>query len=133
MPAHTDVYKRQVWTIIISAIVMVLYVVFGGSKGAGIVGILKLVLLYVTMVVCGIIALNSFGGVSGVTSAMNSFSAELGRNLSSIFCRGVGTDAGAGVSLILGVLTTQTYAQAIFNAKTDKDARTCLLYTSRCV
>ena len=54
---------------------------------------------------------------------MRDFSAELGRNLSSLFCRGVGTDAGAGLSLILGVLTTQTYAQAIFNAKTDKDAR----------
>ena len=31
------------WTIIISAVFMVLYVVFGGAKGAGIVGILKLV------------------------------------------------------------------------------------------
>ena len=112
-----------VWTIVIAAVVMVLYVVFGGSKGAGIVGILKLILLYVTMIICGIIALNSFGGVSALSDAVSSFSAELGRNLSSVFCRGIGTDAGAGVSLILGVLTTQTYAQAIFNAKTDRDAR----------
>src|SRR5699024_7992524 len=92
-----------VWTIVIAAVVMVLYVVFGGSKGAGIVGILKLILLYVTMIICGIIALNSFGGVSALSDAVSSFSAELGRNLSSVFCRGIGTDAGAGVSLILGV------------------------------
>ena len=111
------------WTIIIAAAVMVLYVVFGGAKGAGVVGILKLVLLYVTMVVCGIVCLNKIGGVSNLTAAVDSFSAELGRNLSSLFCRGFGIDFGACVSLILGVLTTQTYAQAVLNAKTDKDAR----------
>ncbi len=113
-----------VWTIIIAAVVMVLYVVFGGAKGAGVVGILKLVLLYVTMVVCGVIALNNFGGLSGLTGAVKSFSEELGRNMSSLFCRGFGTDAGACVSLILGVLTTQTYAQAVLNAKSDRDAKT---------
>ena len=54
---------------------------------------------------------------------MNGFSEELGRNFSSLFCRGFGTDAGACVSLILGVLTTQTYAQAVLSAKTDRKAR----------
>ena len=60
---------------------------------------------------------------SGVSATMDRFSAELGRNFSSLFCRGFGTDAGACVSLILGVLTTQTYAQAVIGAKTDRDAR----------
>lgn len=112
-----------VWTIIISAVFMVLYVVFGGAKGAGVVGILKLVLLYVSMVTCGILALNHIGGISGLTSAVNSFSNELGRNFSSLFCRGFGTDFGACISLILGVLTTQTYAQAVLSAKSDGHAR----------
>ena len=112
-----------VWTIIFSAVFMILYVVFGGAKGAGIVGILKTVLLYVAMVSCGIIALKALGGASGVSATMDKFSAELGRNFSSLFCRGFGTDAGACVSLILGVLTTQTYAQAVIGAKTDRDAR----------
>ncbi len=110
-------------TIIISAVFMVLYVVFGGAKGAGIVGILKLGLLYVAMVSCGIIALTKMGGVDGLFSAVQGFNAELGRNLFSPFCRGLGTDLGAGVSLILGVLTTQTYAQAIITAKTETHAR----------
>lgn len=118
------------WTIIFAAVFMVLYVVFGGAKGAGIVGILKLVLLYVAMVSCGVIALGKLGGVSGALDAMEHFSAELGRNFSSLFCRGVGTDAGACVSLILGVLTTQTYAQAVLGAKNDAHARTGALVSA---
>lgn len=111
------------WTIIIAAIVMVLYVVFGGAKGAGVVGVLKLILLYVSMVTCGILALNHIGGTSGLSAAVKSFSSELGRNFSSLFCRGVGTDLGACVSLILGVLCTQTYAQAVLSAKSVGHAR----------
>ncbi len=112
-----------VWTIILAAVFMILYVVFGGAKGAGVVGILKLVLLYVSMVTCGILALNHVGGISGLSAAVSTFSAELGRDFSSLFCRGFGTDAGACVSLILGVLTTQTYAQAVLSAKSDGHAR----------
>lgn len=111
-----------VWTIIISAVFMVLYVVFGGAKGAGIVGILKLVLLYVSMVTCGIIAMNLLGGTEGVRAALGEVAAS-GKKFSSLFCRSIGTDLGACISLILGVLTTQTYAQAVLNAKSDKDAR----------
>ena len=112
-----------VWTIILAAVFMVLYVVFGGAKGAGMVGILKLVLLYVSMVTCGILALSHAGGLRGLTASTALFSAELGRNFSSLFCRGFGTDAGACVSLILGVLTTQTYAQAVISAKSEGHAR----------
>jgi SSS family solute:Na+ symporter len=111
------------WTIIIAAVFMVLYVVFGGAKGAGIVGILKLVLLYIAMVTCGILALSHIGGMDGLMTAVHSFSDELGRNFSSLFCRGFGTDFGACISLLLGVLTTQTYAQAVLSAKSDGHAR----------
>ena len=110
-------------TIIIAAVVMVLYVVFGGAKGAGVVGILKLVLLYVAMISCGILALSHFGGVGNLLDAVASFSEETGRHFGNLFCRGFGTDFGACVSLILGVLTTQTYAQAILTARTDRGAR----------
>ena len=112
-----------VWTIIIAAVVMVLYVVFGGTKGAGIVGILKLAMLYISMLTCGILALNYLGGISGLSSTVRNLSGELGRNLSSLFCQGIGTDLGSCVSLILGVLTTQTYAQAVINAKSEAHAR----------
>lgn len=111
------------WTIALAAVFMVLYVVFGGAKGAGLAGILKLVLLYVAMISCGLLAFGRIGGVTGLQTAMNRFSQELGRNFSSLFCRGVGTDLGACVSLLLGVLTTQTYAQAVLAAKSDRQAK----------
>ena len=117
-------------TIIISAVFMVLYVVFGGTKGAGIVGILKLGLLYVSMVVCGILALQKMGGTGAAGSLMAAFSEETGRNFASVFSRGAGTDLGACVSLILGVLTTQTYAQAVLMARSDAQARTGALISA---
>jgi SSS family solute:Na+ symporter len=41
----------------------------------------------------------------------------------SLVSRGVKKDLGSGISLILGVLSTQTYAQAIWSAKSDKSAK----------
>ncbi len=118
------------WTLALSAVFMVLYVVFGGTKGAGLAGILKLVLLYVAMVSCGVLALRLIGGVSGLTGAIDTFSTQTGRNFANLFCRGVGTDLGACVSLLLGVLTTQTYSQAILSAKSDGHARGAALMSA---
>ncbi len=113
--------------IILSAVFMVLYVVFGGTKGAGIVGILKTVLLYVTMVICGVIVLRKCGGVGGFTDMVNNLHIANAdgteRNLWSLFGRGFWTDFGSCMSLILGVLTTQTYAQAVLTARSDRDGR----------
>lgn len=115
--------------IILTAVFMVLYVVFGGTKGAGIVGILKTVLLYATMVICGVIVLARLGGVGGFVSAVNGLviqtkdGAVVERNLWSLFGRGFWTDFGSCMSLILGVLTTQTYAQAILTARSDREGR----------
>lgn len=61
--------------------------------------------------------------MGALIDTVNGFNAELGRNLFSPFCRGVGTDLGAGISLLLGVLTTQTYAQAVLSAKSTSQAR----------
>ena len=113
--------------IILSAVFMVLYVVFGGTKGAGIVGILKTVLLYLTMVICGVIVLRKCGGLGGFTDMVNNLHIANAdgteRNLWSLFGRGFWTDFGSCMSLILGVLTTQTYAQAILTARSDRDGR----------
>ena len=107
----------NVAAIIISGVFMILYVIFGGTKGAGVVGILKLVLLYITMVICGALVLKFSGGVHGFVSVVNKISLvttegeAVTRNLWSLFGRGFWTDFGSCMSLILGVLTTQTYAQ----------------------
>ena len=117
-------------TLIIPAIVMVLYVVFGGTKGAGMVGIVKLVLLYVSMVICGSLALSMAGGPQGMLGLVNGYIEETGVNYLSLFARGVGKDLGAGLSLLVGVLTTQTYAQGVITGRSDKAARTGTLVSA---
>lgn len=112
-----------VWSVIFSAVAMVLYVALGGTKGAGIAGILKLALLYLTMLLCGGLALRLFGGTSKLLETVQGFCGDTGVNFFSLFARGVGADLGACLSLILGVLTTQTYAQGILTARSDGAAR----------
>ncbi len=112
-----------VWELIISMAFMIAYVVIGGRKGAGMVGILKLVLLYIAMIGSGVMVLRMTGGVAGFTDMVRGIDNPDGVDFFSLFARGAGTDLGAGVSLLLGVLTTQTYAQAVLSAKSDASAR----------
>lgn len=111
------------WTLALSAGFMVLYVVFGGTRGAGIVGILKLVLLYVSMAVCGALAVSLAGGPGTFLQTVRSLCSETGVSYFSLLARGAGEDLGACLSLILGVLTTQTYAQAMISAESGRAAR----------
>ena len=104
----------------IAAVFMVLYVIFGGTKGAGMVGIVKTVLLYVAMMACGVMVLYMVGGFSSFVEMVHTIENPDGVNFFSLFARGVGTDGGACLSLILGVLTTQTYAQGVLSGKTDR-------------
>ncbi len=93
----------------IAVVFMILYVIFGGTKGTGMVGIVKMVLLYVSVLTCGVLVLR-MAKISDLVKVVPKL---------SLFARGVGTDGGACLSLILGVLTTQTYAQAVLSAKSD--------------
>lgn len=107
----------------ISALFMALYVFSGGIKGAGIVGVLKLALLYIAMVTCGLLVLLKVNGLNGILSMVTKPGFETDINYFSLVSRGIGTDAGAGISMVLGVLTTQTYAQAVISGKTERDAK----------
>ena len=109
--------------LILTTLFMIAYVVIGGTKGAGMVGILKLALLYVAMIGSGILALHLSGGISAFPSLVQSIDNPDGVHFFSLFARGIGKDLGAGFSLLLGVLTTQTYAQAVLSAKSDGAAR----------
>ena len=100
---------------LIAALLMTLYVIFGGVKGTGIVGILKTVLLYVAAIGGGCIALKLFGDLQSVLDNPNFQHAQY----LNLFARGIGKDLGAGVSLVLGVLSTQTYAQACLSGRSD--------------
>ena len=118
------------WELIASTVFMILYVVIGGRRGAGLVGILKLALLYVAMIGSGVMVLRMTGGLGGFTDMVRGIDNPDGVNFFSLFARGIGTDLGAGASLLLGVLTTQTYAQAVLSAKSDATARTGALIST---
>ncbi len=111
------------FALLISAVFMVLYIIFGGTKGSGVVGALKMVLLYVAMLAGGVIVVFLCGGLGGFFTLVDGIENPQQVNFYSLFARGAGTDLGACLSLILGVLTTQTYAQAIFMAKNTSEAR----------
>ncbi len=94
------------------------YVFFGGVWGAGMVGIIKLILLYVSALACGITAYYLVGGWSGLHINFPSYHPWW-----SLFGRGFSKDAAAGFSLLVGVLSTQIYAQYINSAKSAQVAR----------
>ncbi len=104
-------------SLLISAAVMMIYVIFGGVRSAGFVGIFKLLLLYFAVILGGATALKLCGGFNVLYGSLDH------ARYFNLFGRGIGTDGGAGVSLILGVLCTQSYAQALLAGKTDAEAK----------
>ena len=107
--------------VVISVVFMILYVIFGGTKGAGIVGIVKMLLIYAAMIAAAILVLRLAGSLQGFTAEVQGIQDQSCPNFFNLFSRGISTDAGAGLSAILGVLTTQTYAQGVLSGRTDKD------------
>jgi len=107
--------------VMISVIFMILYVIFGGTKGAGIVGIVKMILIYITMVVSAGMVLQIVGGIPAFANMARNIPDSGGIRFTYLFSRGVGTDIGACLSVLLGVITTQTYAQGVLSGRTDKD------------
>lgn len=106
-----------VFSALIVFLLVIVYVFFGGVWGTGLVGILKSVLIYVTLVTAGVIAYVLSGGLAGL---QNNFSAY---PWFSLFGRGTWIDIGSALSLIVGTLSTQTYIQAIYAAKDAKAAK----------
>jgi SSS family solute:Na+ symporter len=102
---------------VISVIIMACYVVFGGVKGTGLLGIVKSALLYVAVIVGGFLALKLSGGFGTI---YNTLPHERYFNL---FAGGLNTNLGAGISVILGVISTQTYVQAIIIGKSHTASR----------
>lgn len=129
----------------VSAAVMCFYVIFGGAWGAGMGGIVKLVLLYAASVTGLVFTLVMSGGPAGFLARLNELLAgtalggvqqtanglgvllsadDVSGRFASLVARGAARDIGSGVSLLLGVLSTQTYAQAVWSAQSDRKART---------
>ena len=93
-------------------------------KSAGLTGIIKMGLIYVTMVVAGGIALFKIGGITQLT---HHFPLEPWFN---IFGYGVSKGVSDLLSMIVGVISTQTYLQAVFSANDGTTARKGALYSA---
>lgn len=122
---------------LISIVLMAFYVVFGGMWGAGMGGVAKLILLYISSIVGGVLVFGLAHGFSGLMETLQALLAGTGlgelsgltdasavhARFTSLVARGASKDIGSCLSLLLGVLSTQTYAQAIWSAKSDSAAR----------
>ncbi len=107
---------------VLSVVIMACYGMFGGIKGSGLLGLVKLSLLYLATVICGVLAYVMQGGFDAFAAVLPS------EEYFNIFSRGVGTDLGLGLNVALGIVSTQTYIQAVMIGKSNQAAkRGCLL------
>lgn len=104
---------------IISMVLMCIYVVLGGAIGAGMGGIVKVILLYGMSLVSIAAVLILAGGIGQ--------GSQIQLNVGDLFARDVGEEICNCLSLVLGVLSTQTYAQAIWSARSYHVARKAAL------
>ena len=118
------------------------YILFGGALGAGLGGILKLLLLYVSCGATMAVALHQSAGLGGLLSALEEVlmgtplgaiqpevglsgiadSGDLAARFLSMTSRGTAKDIGSCLSLVLGILSTQIYVQFLQSARGDREA-----------
>lgn len=139
----------MLWAALIGAVLIMLLVLFGGIKSAGASGIVKLVLLYSCSLIAGGVVLHLAGGLGGLyhdietaytsptLSQLNNLSTapeaaatmeRIHQRYGNLVARGVLKDIGGCLSLMLGVVSTQTYAQCIWSGATTGKARRGALY-----
>ena len=122
----------------LSALLIVLFILFGGIQSAGIGGMVKVGLLYFSCMAAGYTVWRLAGGTSGLTASICRFFTDHGtlarhyslesidsihQRYDNLLAHGTLKDLGGCMSLILGVLCTQTYAQAIWAARSHRAAR----------
>ncbi len=111
------VFGVSIWTaalILISLVVC--YVYFGGMKSAGVGGILKMFILFTSLFLAGGAALWAIHTDPSIRSALPDFP------WFSLLGRGAGSAASNFLSVLVGVICTQTYIQALFSAKDPQTA-----------
>ena len=126
-----------VWASVIGAVLIMLMVLYGGIRSAGMGGIVKLILLYLCSIVAGVVVWHIAGGLSGLREGVDAIYQSptlagangltdiesIHHRYGSPFARGVFKDLGGCLSLILGVVCTQSYAQCIWSAASTPKAR----------
>lgn len=104
------------WAAGILVILVSAYVFFGGMKGAGVSGMLKLIIIWITLFIAGTSAVLALREIPDFHAAFPAFP------WLSLFGRGVAPAFANLFSLVVGIICTQTYVQAIFSATDSRTA-----------
>lgn len=91
-------------------------VFFGGLSSSGMAGIFKIMLIFASIFVGGLLAYNDMGGYTGIRALFPE------QPWFSLFGRGLSDGLFSLGAMIVGVISTQTYVQAIFSAKNGRAA-----------
>ncbi|MEN6412954.1 MAG: sodium:solute symporter family protein [Veillonellales bacterium] len=111
------IFNIQPWPAAFILIILVnAYVFFGGIKGAGVSGILKMIIIWITLLIAGVTAFFALRDMPDFPMAFPDFP------WFSLFGQGVGAGLGNLFSLIVGIICTQTYIQAVFSASDSRTA-----------
>ncbi len=100
-----------------AVILITLYVIFGGVWGTGMMGVSKILLTCISLLSAGAIAYHFLGGAGGLVETFPRYP------WFSLFGRGVNTDLAAAFSLLVGVLSSQIYFQALFAGRNLRASR----------
>jgi SSS family solute:Na+ symporter len=106
-----------VWSAGVSSVLVLLFTLGGGMKSAGLTGVVKMSLIYLTMVIAGILSVFKSGGLGQLTGH---FPDDPWFNL---FGYGVSEGISDVLSMVVGVISTQTYLQAVFAASDGAAAK----------
>lgn len=105
-------------SVLITMILIGIFVISGGITGAGLIGKIKFFMLYIIMVMSAAVSLYKGGGLQNIINQLPQDS-----NMLSFIDYGFKPAAIDMFSMLVGVLSTQIYLQAIFSAKNVKEAR----------
>ncbi len=103
---------------------VVIYVVFSGAMGAGLMGLIATAFVCLAMFVSGLYGYSLAGGTSGLSAFFPSYP------WFSLFGRGLNTDLASAFSLIIGVLSSQIYFQGVFCSRDLPSAKKGLLLSA---
>lgn len=105
-------------SVAITFALMAVFVASSGVVGAGLIGKVKLFLLYGMLLACAGVALWRGGGPGAILGALPE-----GADTLRLFSSGTGRGLLDLGSMVVGVISTQVYLQAIFSARDVRTAR----------
>lgn len=109
-------HVNQIQGSIMAFVLITLSVVFGGMWGSGILGLLKIVLLFATLSYAAVISVGNIGNAynAGILPLHPWFAP---------FPRGIGRDLFNFLAMVVGFFSTQAFLQPLFSARDDRSAR----------